>query len=152
MMNQRTFGIVLVAVVSIGAGIFLIARRSDAPGTDAPRTGTDAAKPGTRREERPAAAPDGRLVIRTIRAGKTEERVVQNPDQDTPFRFDDTKPLEPQLRSLLGAVCPWETENLKACRERSEAVISALLNILHDPSAGYNVREKGLGLLAHLGA
>src|SRR5262249_46845738 len=62
------------------------------------------------------------------------------------------KPLEPQLRSLLGAVCPWETENLKACRERSEAVISALLNILHDPSAGYNVREKGLGLLAHLGA
>jgi hypothetical protein len=92
------------------------------------------------------------VTLRTYRGSGVQEKVVKRPDQNLPFRFDDSKPLGPQVRSLLGAPCPWEKDILAACRERKDAVLSELVTILKDPSAGYNPREKALGMLAHFGA
>lgn len=144
-MNPRKVTIILGLLVVAGALFFFL--RGEAP--EAGRV-----KPEVRKDERTVTGPDGdvKATLRTTKTTKKEESAVKTPEQEVAFPFDDKKPLEPQLRSILAGPCPWEKDKLAACRERSDEVVSALLNILHDPSAGYNIRDKGLGLLAHLGA
>lgn len=100
----------------------------------------------------PPSPKDGTVTIRPYGGSGMQQKVVKPPDQNPAFRFDDSKPLRDQVQSLLGADCPWEKDVLVACRARADAVVAELVSILKDPSAGYNSREKTLGLLGHLEA
>jgi hypothetical protein len=119
---MRVALILLLILVLAGAGLLLF--RSRAPVPPPPP---------------PVAAP-----------AAVKEDAAEEPDR--PFRFDDSRPLQEQVRSLMGAPCPYDKDVLDACRERADAVAAALVVILKDPSSGYNRRETALGMLEYLKA
>src|SRR3954470_22172145 len=113
---KRSILLVLI-VAAVGTAIVLL-RRSESPSLPSPSSSS--------RPENPEADPGkGDVVIRTVTGSRTEVRVIKKPDQNTPFRFDDSKPLEPQVRELLGAKDVWDKDIYDAFRSRSEAVIAA---------------------------
>src|SRR5580765_4579120 len=137
--------IVLVLIVAAAGTAIVLLRRPQPPSSPSPSSFS--------RQENPAAAPGkGDVAIRTVQGSGTELRGIKDPDQNAPFRFDESKPLEPQVRELLGAKDGWDKDKYEGFRSHSDAVIAAVLNILKDPSAGYNRREQGLGLLETLQA
>jgi hypothetical protein len=137
--------VVLILVLAGAAWIWV--QRSPEPPQPSPKQSVAA--------PRASSSPSNQgqtVTIRTYNGSGVQEKIVKRPDRNLPFSFDDSKPLGPQVRGLLGAPCPWEKDVLEACRERKDAVIAELVAILKDPSAGYNPREKALGMLAHLSA
>jgi len=141
------FASLLVLILVVAGAALIQVRRSPQP-VQPPLKPVDK----TRKVSTAPFEKDGTVTLRTYGGSGIQEQVVNRPDENPAFHFDDSKPLRGQVQTLLGAVGPWDKEILDACRERADAVVAELITILKDPSAGYNAREKALGILALLKA
>ncbi len=140
---MRKFASLGVLILVVAGAALLWVRPGPQPVQPSPKPVDTTIKPSA-----PPSPKDGTVTIRTVGGSGTQEKVVKPPDQDSPFRFDDSKPLRGQVQTLLGAGGIWGKDILDACRERVDAVVVELIAILKDPSVDYKAREKALGILA----
>lgn len=136
--------VALVLGLAALAAVAVYVRRGSGPSG----TGPQEPASGPVRDPRPVAAPGpARPGPRPATKGPSSAPAT---GQETPFAFDDRRPLIDQVRPLLKAVDYIEPSAWKACRERAADVAAAVVVLLKDASLSSNEREMGLGLLREL--